>query len=429
MKKIGAILIAEFVYQFLAFLMLIVLSLGQALGQTPVIVTQPALTTFAVPGDNVTISVAATGNTLSYQWRFNGFPITGRTQASITFPSVTLGDAGSYSVVIQANSGASITSRSAVLDVQATGGSVSFSNATLRQQIFDVDGVTPLGGDAYLAQFYAGPSANALAPIGAAVPFNSGTVAGYWRGGTRFIPTVPPGSPATFQVRVWESGRGRTFDEAQASGGKLGISGIVQLPSTGGVGVPPSLPSPLTGFTSFRVTLASPPVIVTQPVGVNLPVGSPLDLLVSATGGTPLSYQWQRNGVDIPGATSTTYHLNAVSAAAAGSYRARITNSFATVLSSTAIVSVDEAGGSVQFSNATARAPVTAEDGTTLLTGDDYLAQLYAGPNASSLVPISAAVPFSTGGAAGFVRGGTRNIPGIPPGGAASVQILSLIHI
>jgi hypothetical protein len=408
---------------FLAILMLLVLSLGTALGQAPVIVTQPALTTVAVPGDNVTISVLASGSSLNYQWRFNGIPITGKTQTSINFPSVTLADAGSYSVVIQANSGESVTSRAAVLDVQATGGSVSFSNATLRQQVFDTDGVTPLAGDAFLAQLYGGPSANALAPIGAAVPFNSGTVAGYWRGGTRFIPTVSPGSPATFQIRVWEMGRGRTFDEAQANGGKLGISAIVQLPSTGGVGTPPTLPSPLTGFTSFQVTLSSPPVIVTHPVGVNLPVGSPLDLLVSATGGVPLSYQWQRNGVDVPGATSATYHLNSVGAAAAGSYRARVSNSFATVFSAMAIVSVDEVGGTVQFSNATARAPVTGEDGTTLLAGDAYLAQLYAGPNAGSLVPISAAVPFSTGGAAGFVRGGTRNIPGIAPGSAAAVQI------
>ncbi|MFM7103823.1 MAG: immunoglobulin domain-containing protein, partial [Verrucomicrobiota bacterium] len=394
-----------------------------ALAQAPTLVTQPAPTTIAVPGDDVTLEVVASGNALAYQWRFNGVPIPDAVQPAIRFPAVAIANAGSYSVQVRSGSGESVVSRAAVLDVQGTGGSVSFSNATLRQPVWDADGVTPLAGDAFLAQLYAGAPGGPLAPVGAAVPFNSGTIAGYWRGGARYIPAVVPGSPAAVQVRVWESGRGRTFEEAQAVAGKLGMSPVIALASTGGAGTPPTIPSPLTGFTSFRVNLSLPPVLVDQPVGVVLAAGGPLELSVTATGGVPMTYQWQRNGVDVPGATLPTYRVEAVTAAAAGSYRVRVANAFATVLSAMAVVAVDEPGGTVQFSNVTARAPVSAEDGVTLLAGDAYLAQLYAGPDGSGLAPVSAAVPFSTGTAAGYVRGGTRSVPGVPPGGTAAVQI------
>src|SRR6185503_13586679 len=50
----------------------------------------------------------------------------------------------------------------------------------------------------------------------------------------------------------------------------------------------------------------------------------------------------------------------------------------------------------------------------------EYLAQLYAGPDASSLQPIGAAVWFP---GPGRFSSGTRTITSVPPGGLATVQV------
>jgi glucose/arabinose dehydrogenase len=54
----------------------------------------------------------------------------------------------------------------------------------------------------------------------------------------------------------------------------------------------------------------TPPAIGTHPQPVTVPVGRSATFSVSATGTAPLSYRWQRNGVDIPGATSSSYTLS-----------------------------------------------------------------------------------------------------------------------
>jgi hypothetical protein len=52
---------------------------------------------------------------------------------------------------------------------------------------------------------------------------------------------------------------------------------------------------------------AGPAAIVTQPVGATVMAGQPATYGVTATGTGPLWYQWQKNGVNISGATHATY--------------------------------------------------------------------------------------------------------------------------
>lgn len=66
------------------------------------------------------------------------------------------------------------------------------------------------------------------------------------------------------------------------------------------------------------------PTITTQPVDQALSSGQPLTLSVTASGGTGLSYQWNKDGVAIPGATSSTYTIASVSSGDAGSYSVTI---------------------------------------------------------------------------------------------------------
>jgi hypothetical protein len=122
--------------------------------------------------------------------------------------------------------------------------------------VFDVDGTTRLAGAEYLAQLFAGPDANSLQPWGVdASPFRTGAGAGFWNPGadaTRVIGTVAPGAEATIVVRAWEAAGGTSFDAAVAAGAKWGESAAFTV-ATGGVGAPPTLPSPLVGLTSFSL--------------------------------------------------------------------------------------------------------------------------------------------------------------------------------
>lgn len=94
-------------------------SSGAALtvNQAPAITTQPQSSTVEV-GTNVTLSVAATGTPApTFQWKKDGSPINGATNASLALGTVELADAGSYTVDVS-NVVGTATSTAAVLTVQ-----------------------------------------------------------------------------------------------------------------------------------------------------------------------------------------------------------------------------------------------------------------------------------------------------------------------
>lgn len=85
---------------------------------TPVITTQPVSTSVAA-GNSVTLSVVASGTSLSYQWYKDGTAISGATAASYTIATTTSASAGSYTVVVS-NTAGSVTSSAAVLSITTT---------------------------------------------------------------------------------------------------------------------------------------------------------------------------------------------------------------------------------------------------------------------------------------------------------------------
>ncbi|MCE0722325.1 immunoglobulin domain-containing protein, partial [Legionella sp. 9fVS26] len=84
-----------------------------------------------------------------------------------------------------------------------------------------------------------------------------------------------------------------------------------------------------------------PPSITTQPVSQTVTVGQSVTFSVTATGTAPLSYQWQKNGVAIAGATATSYNIPSVALADAGNYTVDVSNLEGTVTSSTAVLTVN----------------------------------------------------------------------------------------
>ena len=83
------------------------------------------------------------------------------------------------------------------------------------------------------------------------------------------------------------------------------------------------------------------PQIVTHPVSQTVLLGRTATFTVSATGSLPLAYQWQKNGVDIPGETSASMMtLPALQFDNNTTYRCRVSNSQGTVMSNAATLTV-----------------------------------------------------------------------------------------
>ena len=82
------------------------------------------------------------------------------------------------------------------------------------------------------------------------------------------------------------------------------------------------------------------PVITSQPANVTVPQGQPATFNVSASGATPLNYQWRKNAIAISGANSSGYTIASAQPADAGQYSAVVTNSFGSTTSNSASLTV-----------------------------------------------------------------------------------------
>lgn len=84
-----------------------------------------------------------------------------------------------------------------------------------------------------------------------------------------------------------------------------------------------------------------PPSITQQPVGATgLIVGDSWSFSVGATGSRPLSFQWKKDGVDIPGATGPTLTLTDLTEADSGTYTVVVSNPGGSVTSDGAVLEV-----------------------------------------------------------------------------------------
>ena len=108
------------------------------------------------------------------------------------------------------------------------------------------------------------------------------------------------------------------------------------------------------------------PTITTHPQSQTISVGKPVTFTASASGNPPLAFQWQRNGVNISGATSSSYTIAAVQSSDNGArFRVRVTNGSGTATSNEATLTVT----ANQPPTATITAPAA---GTTYRGGDAF---------------------------------------------------------
>lgn len=93
----------------------------------------------------------------------------------------------------------------------------------------------------------------------------------------------------------------------------------------------------------LHVSVTAPaiaPSILLQPLNTTVTSGTEAVFNLNATGTQPLTYQWQFNGVNMPGATNTVLTIPAAQPSNTGSYRAVVSNAAGSVTTDSATLTV-----------------------------------------------------------------------------------------
>jgi glucose/arabinose dehydrogenase len=90
----------------------------------------------------------------------------------------------------------------------------------------------------------------------------------------------------------------------------------------------------------YTGSVGTPPSITQHPLSQSVQSGSNVSFSVMANGSAPLSYQWQKNGVNISQATSPNYPFVAQSSDNGASYRVIVSNAGGSVTSNAAVLSL-----------------------------------------------------------------------------------------
>ena len=263
-------------------------------GTPPTISAQPQDQSVFV-GQNATFTVAATGTApLGYQWFYNNDTlVTDATNASLTITNAQVSDTGGYSVVVSNAYGAPVTSASANLTVTVP---------TAPSILTDPQSLTVLPGQTAVFTVSAGGSA----PLGYQWYFNTNTLIPNATSDTLTVTNVQSTNQGAYSVIV------SNFVSTAASAN-----------ATLTVNTNPVAPS----FTS-------------QPASQFVLAGGTAVFNAAAAGTATITYQWNRNGIPIPGATSTTLTLTNVQSTNAGSYTLTASNSVGGAVSSPAILTI-----------------------------------------------------------------------------------------
>jgi len=235
---------------------------------------------------------------LGYQWQKNGANIAGATSASYTTPTTTTSDSGSAFAVVVSNTAGTVTSAAATLTVNAAAVAPTITTQPVNQ--------TVTAGQTATFTVVAGGTA----PLSYQWQKNGANIAGATSASYTTPATTTSDSGSTFRAVVTNT------------------AGTV---------------------TSAAATLtvnAAPvaPTITTQPVNQTVTAGQTATFTVVAGGTAPLSYQWQKNGANIAGATSASYTTPSTTTSDSGStFRAVVTNTAGTVTSAAATLTVNAA--------------------------------------------------------------------------------------
>jgi photosystem II stability/assembly factor-like uncharacterized protein len=169
--------------------------------------------------------------------------------------------------------------------------------------------------------------------------------------------TVMDGAPAQFAVVATGAGtlryqwrrndidlagaQGSSYTLAAATLADSGASFSVQVSDDNTAVISASAALTVTPGPDVPVILA--PAIVAPPTSTSAVVGFTVSFTVTASGTAPLAYQWQRNGIDLPGGTSSRLNWSAALADSGAQFRVVVSNAAGSVTSAFATLAVDAA--------------------------------------------------------------------------------------
>ncbi|MGB7844492.1 MAG: hypothetical protein WBL63_02675, partial [Candidatus Acidiferrum sp.] len=117
----------------------------------------------------------------------------------------------------------------------------------------------------------------------------------------------------------------------------------------------------VTGANFTANSSLAAPTITTQPANQTATAGQTATFAVVANGTAPLSYQWQKNGVNVAGAAASSYTTPATAISDSGStFQAVVSNSAGTVTSAVATLTVTAAAAPPTITTQPATQSVTA---------------------------------------------------------------------
>ena len=247
-------------------------------------------------GQTATFVTSATGTSpISYQWRKNGANIPGAMASSYTTPATTLADNGAKFDVVVSNSAGSVTSSPATLTV----------------------------------------SPASMAPTITMQPANQTVITGQT---ATFTVTATGVAPLSYQWRKNLT----AVNGANAPSYTTPATSITDNGAKFDVIVSNSLGTATSNQAILTVNSAPvAPTITTQPANQTVAAGQTATFSVAASGTTPLTYQWQKNGSAISGATATSYTTPVTTTADSGEmFRAVVSNSAGSVTSNSAALTV-----------------------------------------------------------------------------------------
>ncbi|MEI6712103.1 MAG: immunoglobulin domain-containing protein [Verrucomicrobiota bacterium] len=237
----------------------------------PVIVRQP-VGGISQQGTDVSLNIEATGNTLTYQWFKDGLVLPGATSSTLALTYLRLINSGHYACRVS-NSTSTVRSRSVLLKVTEP------APVVVRQP---VGGVFQQGSDVALN----------IEATGSALTYQ-------WFKDGLVLPGATSPTLALSALGLTDSGH-YTCKVSNSTSTVRSRSVLL------------------------KVTEAAP-VIVRQPVGGVFKQGSDVALSVEATG-TALTYQWFKDGLVLPGASSPTLALKQFIDASSGIYVCKVSN-------------------------------------------------------------------------------------------------------
>jgi hypothetical protein len=93
-------------------------------------------------------------------------------------------------------------------------------------------------------------------------------------------------------------------------------------------------------FSGETVNYGEPPQIIQHPSSLTVYVGQTASFSVIALSNTPVTYQWKKNGTNLPGKTDASLVITNAQSSDAGSYSVVVANEFGTVRSNSATLTV-----------------------------------------------------------------------------------------